>query len=126
MAVSITNTTITALNAVKAKTFNAATSTVTNGTEVFTLTPTKSGGKLLLEFANTSTSAYTFSIPASTAFTAGAIVSGTVAASGTTAMQFDTMKVMTSAGTIPITLTPSTGLALVAGHAATVAAHELL
>jgi hypothetical protein len=126
MAVTVTNATIAVLDARQAFTKNAATSTVTNGTEVFTLTPTVSGGKLAIFFQNASTSAaYTYSIAAGDLWASAAITGTTAAVAGIDVIQVETAKVMKNNGTIAITLTPSTGAALVAGHTAAVYALEL-
>ena len=119
MPTTLTKTTIAALNTDQTFTKVAATSTVTNGDEVFTLTPTAGDGKLALFFQNTSTSAYTYSIAAGDLW-AGAAITGSIAA-GTVnleVLQADMAKVMQDDGTVAITLTPATGVALVAGHAA--------
>jgi hypothetical protein len=126
MAATLTKSTIATLNTDQTFTKVAATSTTTNESEVFTLTPTAAGGKLAMVFQNTSTSAYTYSIAAgdfwnSSAIT-GSIAAGTV---NLEVLQAESSRIMQDDGTIAITLTPATGLALVAGHAAAMYALQL-
>jgi len=129
MAVSITNTTIAALNTDQTATANAATSTATGGGEVFTYTPKANEGKSLLVFNNLgSTSIHDYSIAAGDLWGAKAIT-GTVAASAVDVLQVDTSRVMTDDGTILITVTPSTGASSttnLAGNAFKMYAMELL
>ena len=112
MAVTVTNNVIAALNTNQAITVNAATSTVVGGTEVFTLTPTKSGGKLALLFVEASTAATgkcSFSIAAGDLW-AGKAVTGTfgstAAAGSLDALEVDTARVLQDDGTIAITVSP--------------------
>ena len=112
MAVTVTNNVIAALNTNQAITVNAATSTVVGGTEVFTLTPTKSGGKLALLFVEASTAATgkcSFSIAAGDLW-AGKAVTGTfgstAAAGSLDALEVDTARVLQDDGTISITVSP--------------------
>ena len=132
MAVSVTNTTIAALNANQAVTWNAATSTGVNGTEVFTITPTKKGSKMAVFIKDASTAAtakYTYSIAAGDLFGKKVITgsAGSTAAAATmAALQIDTARVMTDDGTILATFTPATGKKLVGDHHLSVAVVELL
>lgn len=120
MAVTVTNTTVTALNADQTLTANAATSTVVNGTEVFTITPTKGGHKNNLIFSNgTGHGAFTYSIAAGDQWSAGAIT-GSIAAGALEVLDFDSAKVLKNGGTIAITLTPASGKILLTNHAAKV------
>lgn len=109
MAVSITNSTIAALNTDQTMTANAATSTATGGNEVFIFTPTKAGSKIAIMFNNLgSTSIHDYSIAAGDLWASKAIT-GTVAASSLDVLQVDSAKVMHDIGTMMITVTPSTG-----------------
>jgi hypothetical protein len=127
MAVTVTKTTIATINTDQTLTANAATSTVTNADEVFTLTPTASGGKLALMFQNSSTGqTYTYSIAAGDFWASTDAITGSIAGPAIEVLEVDTAKVKQSDGTVLITLTPSTGLALVAGHTAKVYALQLL
>lgn len=112
MAVTVTNNVIAALNTNQAITVNAATSTVVGGTEVFTLTPTKSGGKLALLFVEASTAATSkcsYSIAAGDLW-AGKAITGTFgstsAAGSLDALEVDTARVLQDDGTISITVSP--------------------
>ena len=49
MAVAVTNSEITEFNTITTLTDNPATSSVIDATEVFTITPTKDDGKVLIE-----------------------------------------------------------------------------
>ena len=126
MAVAVTNTTLTALNASKTKVADACTSTVTNGAEVITITPTKGCAKMLIELAQASTLTFTYSIAAATTYSGAKAITGTVGVAPGSVIQVDTCRVLSTTGTVVITLTPSTGVALVAGHTAKVSVFELL
>lgn len=126
MSVTITKTTITALNADQTFTANAATSTTANEAEVFTVTPTKSGGKSAIVFSNaTGHGAFTYSIAAGD-FWAGAAITGSVAAGALEVLEYDSAKILQDDGTIGITLTPATGKILLTNHAASIYHLELL
>lgn len=127
MSVTVTKTTIATLNTDQTFTANAATSTTTNEAEVFTITPTVAGGKLAIFFRNTSTSAYTYSIAAGDFWASTDPITGSIAA-GTNVIeveQVETARVKKANGTVAVTITPATGLALVAGHAAAMYCLEL-
>lgn len=127
MAVAVTNTTIAALNADQTLTANAATSSVVDATEVFTITPTASGGKLALLFYNgTGHGAITYSIAAGDFWASTAAVTGSIAAGATEVLEVETAKVLQDAGTILVTLTPASGKRLLTDHASVMYALELL
>lgn len=132
MAVTVENTTISALNAEQTLTANSATSTGAGKAEVFTFTPTKSGGKIALIFssASTGTAPMTYSIAAGDLW-AGKAIAGTIGSTASaTAMEvleFETAKVLQDDGTIAVTLTPgSTSIDLKTEHVAKLYALELL
>ena len=126
MAVSITNTKITALNADQTLTQNAATSSVIDEAEVFTYTPTGKDNKILIGFVNgTGHGAYTYSITAGTGVFGVAAKTGSIAAGATEVIQIETGRYMQTAGTVLITLTPASGKRLLTDHAAAMWVAEL-
>jgi hypothetical protein len=132
MAVTVTNSTIAALNTVTATTRNLATADTDALAEVFTITPTAPDGKLLivLDFDNLVATAAadadaTFSIAAGD-FWAGAAVTGTVTKSTKKMIQVETAKVLQNDGTILLTLTPGANDKLLSNHAAAVEVFEIL
>lgn len=126
MAVAITNTLITALNADQTLTQNAATSSVIDATEVFTYTPTGKDNKVLIGFVNgTGHGAYTYSIAGGAGVFGTAAKTGSIAAGATEAIQIETGRYMAAAGTIAITLTPASGKRLLTDHAAAMWVAEL-
>lgn len=132
MAVTVTNTTISALNTDQTFTANAATSTGAGVAEVFTFTPTKKGSKIaiIMSSASTGTDAMTYSIAAGDLW-AGKAITGTIgstaSANAIEALQVDTARVLQDDGTVLITLTPgSTSIDLTSTHVAKLYALELL
>lgn len=127
MAVSVTNTTIAALNTDQTLTANVATVDSANTPEVFTITPTKKGSKLLIVFQNAnSNGAYTYSIAAGAAWASTSAITGSIAQNAKEVLQLDTAKVMSSTGTILVTLTPATDKKLASEHVATMFVAELI
>lgn len=132
MAVTVSNTLITAINTLQTATDNIATANTDNLAEVFTYTPTAGCDKLVICFSNTYSQAYTYSIAASSEYWAGtSALTGTVAAKGSASetmavLQLDSAKVKSGTGTIVITLTPYTDTKLASEHVATVRVIELL
>lgn len=112
MAVTVTNNTVTALNANQAITVNAATSAVVGGAEVFTLTPTRPGTKTLFVFEEASTAATgkcSYSIAAGDLWAGKAITGtfGSTAAAGSVdVLEVDSARVLQDDGTISITVSP--------------------
>ena len=132
MAVTCTNSTITAFNTATATTRNLATADTDALAEGFTITPTRPDGKLLivLDLDNLVATAAadadaTFSIAAGD-FWAGAAVTGTVTKSTKKIIQVETAKVLQNDGTILLTLTPGANDKLLSNHAAAVEVFELL
>ena len=127
MAVSVTNTTIAALNTDQTLTANVATADSADATEVFTITPTKKGSKLLIVFQNANShGAYTYSIAAGAAWASTSAITGSIAQNAKEALQVDTAKVMSASGTILVTLTPASGKKLASEHVATMFVAELI
>ena len=130
MSVTVTATKLTAYDSEAVVTFNAATSTVANATEVMAFTPTRPGSKCVIMITEgggtTDSGALAFSVGAGTSehFGSGPAVTGSVARTTTEAIVLNSAKYMQS-GVINITLTPATGDALITDHAATVQVVEL-
>ena len=127
MAVTVTNTLISALNADQTLTANAATSSVVDATEAFTITPTGKDNKMAIVFGNgTGHGAFTYSIAVGAGvFAAPSALTGSIAAGALEVLQIDTGKYMSSSGTIVITLTPASGKRLLTDHAAVMYELEL-
>jgi hypothetical protein len=128
MAVTVTHSLISALNADQTLTFNAATSSVINDTEVFTITPTGKANKTVIAFVNgAGHGAYTYSIAAGAkVFKAAAAKTGSIAAGATEIIQLDMGRYTSSTGTIVVTLTPASGKRLLTDHAANMWVAELI
>ena len=128
MAVAVTNTKLTALNADQTLTANAATSTTIDQTEVFTITPTGKPNKTAIILANgAGHGAYTYSIAAgANVFKAGAAKTGSIAAGASEVIQLDLGRYTTATGTVLVTLTPASGKRLLSDHAASMSVIELL
>jgi hypothetical protein len=131
--VTVTDTTVSALDANQALTANAATSTVLGGTQKFIITPNKAASKMLLMFQDTSTAAiapYTYSVAAGDHWAAKEVTGSagsTAAADNWRVLQLESAKIMQSTGTIEVTFAPgSTLLALQTHHHLNVYALELL
>ena len=127
MAVTVTNTLISALNAEQTFTANAATSTTIDEAEVFTITPTGKDNKMSIVMGNaTGHGAFTFSIAAGAGvFSTGVACTGDVAAGALEVIQIETGKYMSAAGTVVVTLTPASGKRLLTDHAAVMYELEL-
>jgi hypothetical protein len=126
--VSVTGSPITALNTIITLTSNAATADVDGTAEVFTITPTKAGSKLLVVIGGTGSGAdgnITYSFAAGDLWGAKAIT-GTVTKNTEKMVQLDTHHVRKSGGTIALTLTPAGTDKLLTNHAAYVKVVELL
>lgn len=132
MAVTVVNSTITAFNTATATTRNLATADTDALAEVFTITPTRPDGKLLivLDFdnlvaADAAGADATFSIAAGD-FWASKAVTGTITKSTKKIIQVETSNVLQNDGTILLTLTPGADDRLLLNHAAAVEVFELL
>lgn len=121
MAVSAANSSITALNTPAAITKNAATADTDALAEVFTIIPTKSDGRLIIIIGGTGFDAddnITYSIAAGVSVFAGTALTGTITKNTEKAIQVETGKVLSAAGTILLTLTPAATDRLLTNHAA--------
>ena len=119
MAVSVTNTSVADYNTAGVVTANAATSSSVNGTEVFTITPTRADHRVILIMHETSGShgTVTYSIAAGGFPQAGAAYTGSGVAQGTlVTLQLDA-KYKSATGTYVITFTPAVGKRLLTDHA---------
>lgn len=128
MAVAVTNTKISALNADQTLTANAATSSTIDQAEVFTITPTGKPNKTAIVFTNgAGHGAYTYSIAVgSGVFKSAAAKTGSIAAGASEIIQLDMGRYTSSSATIVVTLTPASGKRLLTDHAASMAVIELL
>jgi hypothetical protein len=128
MAVTVTNSLISALNTEQTFTANAATSTTINETEVFTITPTNKDHKMAIFFSNGSGhGAVTYSIAKGAGvFQAPAAKTGSIAAGAIEVIQIESGKYLSSSGTIVITMTPATGKRLLTDHAFSMYELELI
>jgi hypothetical protein len=117
MAVAVTNSNITAYNTVTTITDNPATSSVVDATEVFTITPTKPDGRVLIEIENGPThGTVTYSIAAGGFWAAGSALTGSVAQDTKRGIVLESGKYKSAAGTIAITFTPASGKRLLTDH----------
>lgn len=128
MAVTVTNTKISALNADQTFTANAATSSTIDQAEVFTITPTGKANKTAIVFTNgAGHGAFTYSIAAgANVFKAAAAKTGSIAAGASEVIQLDLGRYTSSTGTVVVTLTPASGKRLLTDHAASMSVLELL
>ena len=120
MAVAVVNTQCIFNEAVE-KTFNAATATVADAAEVFTITLTKADYKSVIEISNVSGSdgTLTYSFAAGDLW-AGVEVTGSVDQGETAVIEVEGGKVMQNDATILLTLTPADGKILLTDHEASV------
>jgi hypothetical protein len=126
MAVSVTNSTIATFNTEVVFTNNPATSTVIDATEVFTITPTESDEKVLIQIVNgAGHGALGWSVAAGDYWAAGDALTGSAADGKTELIVLEGAKYKAQAGTIAITLTPASGKILLSNHAAAVNCIEL-
>lgn len=126
MAVSATNTTITNENTITTVTLNAATSSVVDATEVFTITPTKAGSKVLIIIDNGPThGTITYSVAAGGFWASGSALTGSVAQSTRRSIVLEFGKYKAADGTIAITFTPASGKRLFTDHAMSVSVVQL-
>jgi hypothetical protein len=128
MAVSVTGSPILTLNTITTVTSNAATADVDGTAEVFTITPTREGSKMIVIIGGTGAAAddaITYSFAAGGLW-AGKAVTGSVTKNTEKMVQLDSAYVKAAAGTIVLTLTPAAGDKLVTDHSAYVKVIEML
>lgn len=128
MAVTVTNSTFTALNTITTVTKNAATADTDSTAEVFTITPTKAGKNLVVIIGGTGSAAdgnITYSIAAGDLW-ASLAITGTVTKNTEKMLEIDTGRVLQDDGTILLTLTPASTDKLLSDHAAYVKVVEML
>lgn len=120
MAVTVTNSTISALNTITTVTSNAATADTDALAEVFTITPTRAGNKLLVVIGGTGSAAdgnISYSFAAGDLHAAKA-VTGTVTKNTERCIIVETGKVLQDDGKILLTLTPAATDKLKTEHSA--------
>ena len=128
MAVTVTNSTISAFNTITTMTSNAATANTDALAEVFTITPTETTARLAVIIGGTGSLAdgdITYSFAAGD-FWAGKAVTGTVTKNTEKIVQVETANVLQDDGTILLTLTPASTDKLLTDHAAYVKVIELV
>lgn len=128
MAVTITKSTISALNTITTVTSNVATADTDALAEVFTVTPSKAGGKFIIIIGGTGSGAdgdITYSIAAGD-FANSKAITGTVTKNTEKMIEIDTLRVKQDDGTIAITLTPAATDKLVTNHSAYMKFIELI
>jgi hypothetical protein len=126
MAVAVTNTNVATYNTITSVTANAATSSVINETEVFTITPTRADNKVAIVITNGPThGTLTYSIAAGGAWAAGSALTGSVAQSTTRTILLEGGKYKSASGTYVVTFTPASGKRLLTDHALSVEVIEL-
>lgn len=121
MSVAVTNTNITDYDTETTVTANAATSSVIDTAEAFTVTPTKSGNHVAILMTNAAGhGAYTWSLPVGALWASdtATALTGSIAAGATEVIQLASGKHLSAAGTYVITLTPASGKRLLTDHAA--------
>lgn len=125
MAVTITNTTITAINTITTGTSNAATSSVIDATEVFTLTPTVPSKRIAIRISvANSHGTVAFSVAANPGYR-GKAVTFSVAQNTNKYIVLDSSEGLSATGTVVITATPASGKRLATDHALAIEVVEL-
>jgi hypothetical protein len=129
MAVNVLNSTIAKFNTPVDVVVNAATSTVVDGSEVFTVTPTKQDYKVAITIENgAGQGALAYSVAAGEYWAGTSALTGSVVDGGREVFVLEGAKFKALAGTEAITLTPAAGKFLAAGvggHGAKVTVVEL-
>lgn len=128
MAVTVTNSTLTAFNTITTVTKNSATADVDSTAEVFTITPTKADYKIAIIIGGTGAAAdgdISFSFAAGDCWD-GQAVTGTVTKNTEKFIEVEGGKVLQNDGTIALTLTPAATDKLLTDHAAYVKVIETL
>lgn len=126
MAVSCTNTNILKYDTEYTVTKNAATSSVIDATEVFTITPTKADANMVISLTvATGHGAVAYSVAAGGQWASVSALTGSVAEAATEAIVLEGAKYKSTSGTYVITLTPASGKRLLTDHAATMQVIEM-
>lgn len=128
MAVAIVNSTILALSTVALTTKNLATANVDSTAEVFTITPTVAGTKMVIVIGGTGSAAdgnITYSFAAGS-FWASKVKTGTVVKNTEVIIEIETGNSLLYVGTILLTLTPAATDSLLTDHNAYVKVHQIL
>lgn len=116
MAVAAVNSTMVE-NTITTITENAATSSVIDATEVFTITPTKSDQRVVLIIENGPThGTITYSIAAGAYWAGSAALTGSVAQATERGIVLEGARYKSATGTIAITFTPASGKRLFTDH----------
>jgi hydroxymethylglutaryl-CoA reductase len=127
--VTVSNSTIAKFNTPVDVVVNAATSTTVDGTEVFTVTPSKADYKVAITVENgVGQGALGFSVAAGDYWAGTSALTGSVADGGREVFVLEGAKYKKQDGTLAITLTPAAGKFLASGaggHAAKVTVVEL-
>lgn len=121
MAVTVTNSTMSLYDTEYTVTPNAATSSVIDEVEVFTVTPTKSAHQVAITFTNAvGHGAYTYSIPVGTLWAGDTLTAftGSIAADAEEVIQLESGAHLNADGKYLITLTPASGKRLLTDHVA--------
>lgn len=128
MSVSVTNTTMVKLNTGYPVSSNAATETVADETEVFTITPTKGDLKTLIRIVvgSSSDGAVAFSIAAGDFWMGIDAKAGSVAQGTAEVIEIESAKYMQDDGTIAITFTPADGKILLTDHELAVEVYQMV
>lgn len=126
MAVAVTNLTLVR-DTLKDRVLDAATSSVIDAVEVFTITPTKGQDKMIIEIEVADTHGpVAASLGAGVQYWPSGALAWSCPQAKTTIMHVsDIGRFMTTASTILLTLTPASGKRLLTDHAAKVGVIEL-
>lgn len=125
MAVTCVNSQLVT-NVITNLTENAATSSVIDATEVFTITPTKADARVAIIIENGPThGTITYSIAAGEFWAAGSALTGSVAQATERGIVLEGARYKKKDGSIVITFTPASGKRLATDHAMSVKVVQL-
>lgn len=125
--VTVTNTSLSALNIGYPVTANAATEDTIDAAQKFILTPNKGDEKTLIRISVGPTNgAVAFSIAAGDFWMAVAAKTGSVAQATAEVIEIESAKHMKSDGTIEVTFTPASGKKLKTDHALSVEVYSMV
>lgn len=126
MAVDVTNTNMKKFNTEYVVTKNAATSSVIDATEAFTITPDKQGHSIVIRMAVAdSHGAVAYSVASGGFFASKGALAGSVAQATEEVIVLETAAYKGADGDIVITFTPASGKRLATDHALSVEVIEL-